>query len=163
MAASTTSGQVGRPEGLYYKSWGLVIGIDDYLVAPKLSGSVADAKVVADALRDLKFEEVIELNDKDASLRRLNTVLDDYLPRKVGRQDRVVIFFAGHAGATQDMHSKELGYLVPWDAQVTNASKAVTMDHLKDFSRRVMSKHVLFFLEAGVFQHGQHLQQSDAA
>src|SRR5438094_1642181 len=150
MAASTTSGQVGRPEGLYYKSWGLVIGIDDYLVAPKLSGSVADAKVVADALRDLKFEEGIELNDKDVSLRRLNTVLDDYLPRKVGRQDRVVIFFAGHAGATQDMHSKELGYLVPWDAQVTNASKAVTMDHLKDFSRRVMSKHVLFFLEAGV-------------
>ena len=148
--ASTTSGQIGRPEGLYYKSWGLVIGIDDYLVAPKLAGSVADAKVVADALRELKFEEVIELYDKDTSVRRLNTILDDYLPRKVGRQDRVVIFFAGHAGATQDMHSKELGYLVPWDAQVANASKAVTMDHLKDFSRRVMSKHVLFFLEAGV-------------
>jgi len=33
---------------------------------------------------------------------------------------------------------------------VANASKAVTLDHLKDFSRRVMSKHVLFFLEAGV-------------
>ncbi|MGH7208340.1 MAG: caspase family protein [Nitrospiraceae bacterium] len=147
---STTSGQIGRPEGLYYKSWGLVIGIDDYVVAPKLSGSVADAKAVADALRELRFEEVIELYDKDASLRRLNTILDDYLPRKVGRQDRVVIFFAGHAGATQDMHSKELGYVVPWDAQVANASKAVTMDHLKDFSRRVMAKHVLFFLEAGV-------------
>src|SRR5213593_1270187 len=91
MSAGVAFGQAGRPEGLYYKSWGVVVGIDDYLVAPKLSGSVADAKVVADALRDLKFEEVIELNDKDASLRRLNTVLDDYLPRKVGRQDRVVI------------------------------------------------------------------------
>src|SRR3989475_11371057 len=94
-AASTTSGQIGRPEGLYYKSWGLVIGIDDYLVAPKLSGSVADAKVVADALRELKFEEVIELYDKDASLRRLNTVLDDYPPRNGGRQARVRLSFRG--------------------------------------------------------------------
>src|SRR2546430_15666968 len=163
MATSTTSGQVGRPEGLYYKSWGLVIGIDDYLVAPKLSGSVADARVVADALRDLKFEEVIELNDKDASLRRLNTVLDDYLPRKVGRQDPVVIFFSGHAGATQDMHSKELGDLVPWDAQVTNASKAGTMDHLKDFSRRGIDKTVLFFFESGGSGRGAPPPQSPSA
>ncbi|MGH7167023.1 MAG: hypothetical protein ACREII_00675 [Nitrospiraceae bacterium] len=32
-AVSTTSGQIGRPEGLYYKSWGLVIGNDFYLVS----------------------------------------------------------------------------------------------------------------------------------
>ena len=37
-------GQAGKPEGLYYKSWGIVIGIDDYQVAPKLSTAVADAK-----------------------------------------------------------------------------------------------------------------------
>jgi tetratricopeptide (TPR) repeat protein len=149
-AASTASGQIGRPEGLYYKSWGVVIGINNYLVAPKLTGAIADAKAVAEALRELKFDEVLEVYDKDASFRRLDSILTDYLPRKVGRQDRVVIFFAGHAGTTQDMRSKELGYLVPWDAQVANASKAVTMDHLKEFSRRVMSKHVLFFLDVGV-------------
>ncbi|MER3423979.1 MAG: hypothetical protein C4293_12870, partial [Nitrospiraceae bacterium] len=50
-------GQAGKPEGLYYKSWGVVIGINDYLVAPKLDGAVADAKAVADALRRLGFEE----------------------------------------------------------------------------------------------------------
>src|SRR5438093_12548848 len=48
------------------------------------------------------------------------------------------------------MHAKELGYLVPWDAQVTNASEAATLDQLKEFSRRVMSKHVLFLLNTGV-------------
>ncbi|HKW86394.1 MAG TPA: caspase family protein [Nitrospiraceae bacterium] len=149
-AASVAYGQIGRPEGLYYKSWGVVIGIDDYLVAPKLSGSIADAKAMAEALRQLGFDEVVELYDKDASFRRLNHILNEYLPRRVGRQDRLVLFFSGHAGTTQDMNGKELGYLVPWDAQVTNASKAVTLDQLKEFSRRVMSKHTLFLLNAGV-------------
>jgi len=144
------NGQIGRPEGLYYKSWGVVIGINDYLVAPKLTGSVESAKAVAAALRDLKFEEVLEVYDKEASSRRLHAILNDYLPRKVGRQDRVVIYFAGHAGTMRDVTAKEIGYLVPWDAQVTNATKAVSLDHLKEFSRRVMSKHILLFLDAPV-------------
>ncbi len=150
LSSAVASGQTGRPEGLYYKSWGVVVGIDDYLVAPKLSGAIADAKAMAEALRQLGFDEVVELYDKDASFRRLNHILNEYLPRRVGRQDRLVLFFSGHAGTTLDMNAKELGYLVPWDAQVTNASKAVTLDQLKEFSRRVMSKHTLFLLNAGV-------------
>jgi hypothetical protein len=149
-AAPPAFGQAGKPEGLYYKSWAVVIGIDDYLVAPKLTWAVSDAKAVAQALRDLHFEEIIEVYNRDASYRRLHFILTDVLPRKVGRQDRVLIFFAGHTGATLDMNSKDLGYLVPWDAQPNAASKAVTMDHLKEFSRRVMSKHVLFLIDGGL-------------
>jgi hypothetical protein len=44
----------------------------------------------------------------------------------------------------------ELGYLVPWDAQMGNVSKSVTFEHLKEFSRRSASKHTLFFLNAAV-------------
>ncbi|MEW6543625.1 MAG: caspase family protein [Nitrospirota bacterium] len=142
--------QLGRPEGLYYKSWGVVIGIDNYLVAPKLTWAVADAKAVAGALRQLGFEEVIEVYDKDAKSRNVKELLNNSLMRKVGRQDRVVIFFAGHADVTRDMNGKELGYLVPWDAQPTNASKALTLDDLKEFSRRAMAKHILFLLDVGI-------------
>jgi len=139
--------QLGRPEGLYYKSWAVVIGINDYLVAPKTEGAVEDAKLAAEALRSLGFDEVMEVYNRDASSRRMHFILNDYLPRKVGRQDRVVFFFAGQASSSQDMNNKDIGYLVPWDAQVANVTKAVTMDHLKEFSRRVMSKHVLFILD----------------
>jgi len=142
--------QVGRPDGLYYKSWGIVIAVDDYLVAPKLQGSIAEAKAVADALRKLGFEEIVELYDKDASFRRLNGILTDVLPRKVGRQDRLVLFFSGHAGATKDRDGKELGYLVPWDAQRDNVNKVVTFDQLKEFAKRVSSKHNVFVINAGV-------------
>ena len=55
------------PEGLYYKSWAVVIGIENYLLAPKIPGAIDDAKHVARALRKLGFEGVVELYDKDAS------------------------------------------------------------------------------------------------
>jgi tetratricopeptide (TPR) repeat protein len=96
------------------------------------------------------FEEIIELYDKDASYKRLNTVLMDLLPRKVARQDRLVLFFSGHAGVMKDRDGKDLGYLVPWDAQRENVNKVVTLDLLKEFAKRVMSKHVVFVLNAGV-------------
>jgi hypothetical protein len=32
---SIAHAQVGKPEGLYYKSWAVVVGIENYLVAPK--------------------------------------------------------------------------------------------------------------------------------
>jgi uncharacterized caspase-like protein len=93
--------QMGKPEGLYYKSWAVVIGIENYLLAPKIPGVIEDAKAVAEVFRKLGFEEVVELYDKDASSRRLQQTLVDFLPRKVGRQDRLVIYFSGHAGITQ--------------------------------------------------------------
>ena len=142
--------QLGKPEGLYYKSWAIVIGVENYLLAPKIPGTIEDAKRVAQAFRQLGFDEVVELYDKDASARRLQQTLSDFLPRKVGRYDRLVIYFAGHAGVTQDFDAKELGYLVPWDAQRENVTKSVTFEQLKEFSRRSASKHTLFFLNAAV-------------
>jgi caspase domain-containing protein len=105
--------QLGKPEGLYYKSWGVVIGIENYLLAPKIPGAIEDAKAVAQVLHKLGFEEVLELYDKDASSRRLQQTLVDFLPRKVGRQDRLVIYFAGHAGITQAVSGKILGTSFP--------------------------------------------------
>lgn len=148
--ADSADAQLGRPEGLYYKSWGVIFGIDDYLVAPKLTTSVEDGKAMVEALRKLGFEEIIEAYDKNASFKAMHHILKDVLPRKVGRQDRVVIFFAGHAGVTKDRAGQDLGYIVPWDAQINNISKTVTMDDLKEFSRRVMSKHILFVFDTAI-------------
>jgi len=146
----SVSAQMGKPEVLYYKSWAVIIGIENYLVAPKLPGAVDEGKTVAHALRQLGFEEVVELYDKDASLRRLQQTLTDFLPRKVGRQDRLVLYFVGHAGITQDSAGKDLGYLVPWDAQLGTVSKAITFEQLKEFTRRTASKHTLLIFNAAV-------------
>jgi tetratricopeptide (TPR) repeat protein len=127
-----------------------VIGVENYLLAPHIPGVIEDAKTVAQTFRQLGFDEVIELYDKDASARRLQQTLSDFLPRKISRYDRLVVYFAGHAGVTQDLAGQELGYLVPWDAQLGNMSKSVTFEQLKEFSRRSASKHTLFLLNAAV-------------
>jgi tetratricopeptide (TPR) repeat protein len=150
LCPASASAQVGKPEGLYYKSWAIVIGVENYLLAPKIPGAIEDAKSVAQSFRQLGFDEVVELYDKDVSFRRLQQTLSDFLPRKVGRHDRLVLYFVGHAGVTQDLDGKELGYLVPWDAQIGNVSKSVTFEQLKEFSRRSASKHTLFLVNAAV-------------
>jgi tetratricopeptide (TPR) repeat protein len=144
------SAQMGKPEVLYYKSWAVIVGIENYLVAPKLPGAIEEAKAVAQALRQLGFEEVVELYDKDASFRRLQQTLTDFLPRKVGRQDRLILYFVGHAGISQDLAGKDLGYLVPWDAQLGSVSKSITFEQLKEFTRRTASKHTLLIFDAAV-------------
>src|SRR5688572_12729374 len=150
-APSTAEAQSGKPEGLYYKSWAIIIGIENYVLAPPTPGAVNDAQKVAEAFRRLGFDEVVEFYDKDASSRRLHQLLNDLLPRKVGRMDRLVIFYAGHAGFMQDPDGQDRGYLVPFDAQVNNATKSITVEYLKEFTRRSASKHTLLILDAPVF------------
>ncbi|MDP3599051.1 MAG: hypothetical protein Q8S75_18870, partial [Nitrospirota bacterium] len=47
----SASAQLGKPEGLYYKSWAIIIGVENYLLAPKIPGAIEDAKAVAQAFR----------------------------------------------------------------------------------------------------------------
>jgi tetratricopeptide (TPR) repeat protein len=150
LVTGSANAQLGKPEGLYYKSWAIVIGIEHYLLAPPVPGAIEEGKKVAEAFRRLGFDEVVELYDKDATSRRLHQLLDDVLPRKVGRMDRLVIVYVGHAGVTQDPQGKDFGYLVPLDAQVNNVAKAVTVEHLKEFTRRSASKHTLLIIDAPI-------------
>jgi len=151
VALPAAEAQLGKPEGLYYKSWAIIIGIENYVLAPPIPGAISDAKKVAEAFRRLGFDEVVEFYDKDASSRRLHQLLNDMLPRKVGRMDRLVIFYVGHAGSMRDPDGYDRGYLVPFDAQVNNATKSITVEHLKEFTRRSASKHTLLLFDAPVF------------
>lgn len=146
----SASAQLGKPEGLYYKSWAVVVGVEHYLLAPSIPGALADAKTVAQAFRQMGFDEVVEVYDKDASFRHLQQLLSDMLPRKVGRMDRLMLFYVGHSGVTQDAEGKDLGYLVPSDAQVNNVAKSITFDQLKEFTRRLAAKHTLLILDTAV-------------
>jgi tetratricopeptide (TPR) repeat protein len=137
-------------DGLYDKSRALIIGIEQYPQAPSVPGAVDEAKQVAQAFRQLGFEEIIELYNKDATSRRLHQVLTDVFTRKVEGKGRVVVFFAGHTGITRDGKGRELGYLVPADAQVNNVAKSLTVETLKELTRRSTSKHTLLIINAPI-------------
>ena len=49
MSPDHAAAQVGKPEGLYYKSWAVVVGVENYLVAPKVPGALESSHAVAEA------------------------------------------------------------------------------------------------------------------
>jgi Flp pilus assembly protein TadD len=140
--------QGAPPEALYDKSRALVVGIEQYPQGRSVPGALDEAKQVAQALRELGFEEIVELYNKDASARRLHQVLTDLFSKKVDRSGRVVVFFVGQTGITRDGKGRDIGYLVPADAQVSNVAKFLTVETIKEFTKRSPSKHTVLIVNA---------------
>ncbi|MDP3920878.1 MAG: caspase family protein [Candidatus Omnitrophota bacterium] len=149
-------GELGPPEaseletGDYYqKSWAVVIGINNYDLWPSLEYAVNDARAVKQKLEAIGFDEVIEVLDKDATRTRILTLLASELPKKVGAEDRVVLFFAGHGQTETLTDGKEQGYIIPVDGDITNYfTTAISMDQIRALSRRIPAKHMLYMMDA---------------
>lgn len=140
--------QTDSPEALYDKSRALIIGIEQYPQGRSVPGAVDEAKQVAQAFRQLGFEEIVELYNKDATARRLHQVLTDVFAKKVDRSGRVVVFFVGQTGTTRDGKGRDMGYLVPADAQPNNVAKFLTVETIKEFTKRSPSKHTVLIVDA---------------
>jgi peptidoglycan/xylan/chitin deacetylase (PgdA/CDA1 family)/uncharacterized caspase-like protein len=139
-------------EDLYADSWAVVVGVDDYAAWPRLSHAVADAEAVADALVDrfgFPEDHVVRLYDADATRADVLRVLGDELPGRVGPDDRVFVYFAGH-GATRDLPGGgQRGYLVPVDGDAQNLqSTAISLSDLDDVQALLPAKHVLLVTDA---------------
>jgi peptidoglycan/xylan/chitin deacetylase (PgdA/CDA1 family)/uncharacterized caspase-like protein len=137
---------------LYGNSWAVVIGINQYGEWPPLRYAVNDAKAIAELLHSkLGFakENIIELYDTAATRERIVRALGDTLadPRRVKPEDRVFVFFAGH-GMTRKLPSgRELGYIIPVDADRDHyQARAISMTHLDDFSELIPAKHVYYVM-----------------
>jgi Tfp pilus assembly protein PilF len=109
---------------------------------------VEEAKRVAQIFRELGFDEIIELYNKDATAKRLQQVLTDLFAKKVDRNGRVVVFFAGQTGTTRDGKGRDMSYLVPVDTQANNVAKFPTIETIKELSKRSPSKHTLLIVNA---------------
>jgi peptidoglycan/xylan/chitin deacetylase (PgdA/CDA1 family)/uncharacterized caspase-like protein len=139
---------------LYRESWAVVIGINAYKNWPRLSYAVADARAVEDTLtRKFGFaaDHITTLFDGDATRDKILGALGDTLAdgKRIGREDRVFVFFAGH-GATRKLPSgKSQGYLIPVDADTKNLqSQAISMTSFQDISDAIPAKHVFFVMDA---------------
>jgi uncharacterized caspase-like protein len=126
----------------------VVIGINNYEKWPSLEYAVNDAKAMEKKLKQLGFETVILIN-QNATKDNILKILGDELPRKVGKNDRVIIFFAGHGQTEQLADDSQMGYIVPVDADTGNIfSTAISMDQVRNFSRRLKAKHVLYLIDS---------------
>ncbi len=139
---------------LYHDSWAVVVGINQYKNWPHLSYAVADAKAVREILvRKYGFaaDHVVELYDQQATRENIVAALGDSLAdgRKVARDDRVFVFFAGHGATRQLPSGRSQGYLIPVDADAKSfQSQAISMTSFQDISDAIPAKHVFFVMDA---------------
>lgn len=151
MAKDPESGQSAEVK-LYNKSYAVIIGIDRYQNLPadrQLSYAVRDAKGIEATLkRNYRFDKIYTLFDAEASRDQIMRLLTRELPKTVGKEDALFIFWAGH-GNQENTSEGELGYLIPFDGNSEGIYGNVTMDQLKnDISKAIPAKHVFYAFDA---------------
>jgi diacylglycerol kinase family enzyme len=138
-------------QSFYQESWAIVIGIDNYLKAPKLRYAVKDARGVAQILVEnygFKKENVIELYDQQATKEGIMRAFDR-IRQKADKEDRVFVFFAGHGITVQLPDGREKGYILPYDgSQSELIASAISTDQLNEISQLIRAKHLFFVMDA---------------
>ena len=83
------------------RTYGLVIGVDDYQHLPSLNGAVNDARDIASALRASGVNDVTMLLDRDATREAIFQAWNNIVA-KARLGDTVVFSYAGHGGQERE-------------------------------------------------------------
>ncbi|MCV2419635.1 polysaccharide deacetylase family protein [Paucibacter sp. DJ2R-2] len=143
---------------LYRDSHALIIGIDQYQRWPRLAHAGRDARVMRDTLQKnfgFPAENISLLLDGEATraniLRALNGLVNARQGegRRVRRDDRVFVFFAGHGSTRRLPSGREIGYVIPVDAGLDDLqTDAIAMPQLQEVGEALAAKHALFIIDA---------------
>jgi len=133
----------------YKKSIGVIIGINNYLHWPNLEYAVNDANEIEKILSKMNFGTIIKILNKEATRRKILTILSHQIPKMADSNDRIVIYFAGH-GQTEELSSGgEEGYIIPFDSELENYfTTAISMTQIRSLTSRISSKHILFIMDS---------------
>lgn len=137
---------------LYNKTYAVVIGIDQYQNLPpdrQLHNAVRDAKGVAKVLQhNFRFDKIVHLYDRQATKDRILELLTEELPRMMGPEDSLFIFWAGH-GNQEETPEGDIGYLIPYDGSTDKIRTNITMTEIRDtISKKIPAKHVFYVMDA---------------
>ncbi len=137
----------------YGDSWAVIVGINDYQHEriPRLRYAVNDARSVERALlaQGFRRDRIVTLIDREATKARIETVLGDDLRQKVGPNDRLLVFFAGHGKTDRLPSGEEEGYLMPADGDPGRLfGTSISMTALRQISDRLKAKHILYLVDA---------------
>jgi len=140
------------PREVYTDSWALIIAIDNYRFVPTLKYAVADAEAIRQFLvtnGGFNRMHVLTLYNERATKADIETALGTYFPGKVGPNDRVLVYYAGH-GQTMDLPGGgQMGYLIPVEGQADNLhGTCLSMSQIRETSMMIKSKHILYVVDA---------------
>ena len=150
---------VTTPSGQFEHSLAVLIGIDAYGGGiPPLTTAVNDATRLAELLQAEHGYETILLTEpatgRPVTQERLRTLFTQELPARLGEDDRLLVYFAGH-GVALDGDDGPAGYLVPQDAVPSDSASMLPMTDLHAWLTALPCRHMLAILDccfAGAFR-----------
>jgi hypothetical protein len=136
--------------------WAVVVGINDYPHTRRLKWAVNDAKAFYRHLVDViqvPAENVTLLLNQDASLGRLRSTLGTQLKKMAGKEDMVMIYFAGHGATEKDVLSPDGDglekYILPYDVNPEDLyASALPMREISHIFYRIQSERIIFIADA---------------
>ena len=138
-----------RVRSLPGRAWALVIGINNYRHVDPLNAAVNDARAVAEALPRLGFQEVRLLLDEQATKAEFERLVYGEFKDRMGPNDRLFVFWAGHGITVRLPRGGEEGYLMPVDGDPKRPElTAIAMDEVRKLGKRVNAKHVFVAIDA---------------
>src|SRR5206468_5160436 len=96
-------------------------------------------------------DHVITLLNEDATRERILSALGDTMsnPNNIKKDDLVFVFFAGHGTTRRLPSGRDLGYIVPVDADAENfQGQSISMTNFQDISESIPAKHVFFVMDS---------------
>jgi very-short-patch-repair endonuclease len=131
-----------------------VIGIDQYRDHewPRLHNAVSDARGALNAFVKLGFKQAVEpLLDEAATYAALHSLVTEDLSR-LGKDDSLVLFFAGHGHTdTRDYSDGEIlrrGYILPCDAVRGRSGTWLNVETWLTEIVQLRPRHILVILDA---------------
>jgi eukaryotic-like serine/threonine-protein kinase len=147
---SVSSQKVGSPGRTVIA----VIGVNRYAHWPRLTNAVKDAEGALALFQRLGFEQITEpLFDGEATRDAIQALVTDVLPTKLGSDDSLVLFYAGHGGTRKHLLGADelkTGYLIPVNASKSPDQVSTWVD-LDAWLRPVSllpAKHILVILDS---------------
>lgn len=143
----------------FRRNLAVVIGIDAYTGGiPRLTTAVNDAARLAELLADDHGYETVLLTQpatgQPVTRERLRALFEDELKARLGDDDRLLVYFAGH-GVALDGDDGPRGYLVPQDARPGDSASMLAMTDLHAWLTDLPCRHMLAILDccfAGAFR-----------
>ena len=152
-----------KGKAVYANSHALLIGVNRYpgLPGKDLQFALNDVRDVADIMvksYGFRPQNVRILTDSQATLAGIKAALVDLADsRRVGPEDRVLVYFSGHGQTVKLAGGGEMGFLIPHDARVDlndfqNAAPylgtCLPMSQLWDYLGPSAAKHILVAADA---------------
>lgn len=138
------------------KIWAVVVGINEYAHIRPLRFAVNDAKAFYRHLLErlgIPEENVTLLLDEQADLTRLRSVLGTQLKNRAGKDDMVILYFAGHGATERDVMSPDGDglekYLLPHGADLNDLyASALPMREIQHVFNRIRSERLVFIVDS---------------